>query len=158
MVTLCTQLVALHEVRERPSFANAQANPAAHVQQSLLSAPGQHNAHAAAASSTSSKCVCLCSFPYFTECILFLHFECDFSPFRIRILTHSHPCSCLTLTTSIVQSAWHIELSFPVPATGHGAWSAGVLHWPMDLPWQGHLSRMCSAVWLSRLKGLASFW
>ena len=52
---MAPQLVALHEVRERPSFANVQANPVAHVQQNLLSAPGQHSIHASAASSTSSE-------------------------------------------------------------------------------------------------------
>lgn len=48
------RLVALHEVHNTHAAANAQVNPVAHVQQSLLSAPGQHNLHASAASSTSN--------------------------------------------------------------------------------------------------------
>ncbi|KAK7094297.1 calsyntenin-1-like [Littorina saxatilis] len=48
------RLVALHEVHNSESYAHAQANPAAHVQQSLLTVPGMQSVHASAASSTSN--------------------------------------------------------------------------------------------------------
>ncbi|XP_076451662.1 calsyntenin-1-like [Babylonia areolata] len=47
------RLVALHDMRDSKSFAHAQANPV-HVQQNLVPASGQHNAHAIVASSTSN--------------------------------------------------------------------------------------------------------
>lgn len=50
------QLVALHEVHDRPSFANAQAAPVAHVQQSLVSSVNQER-HAAATSTSSEYSV-----------------------------------------------------------------------------------------------------